>query len=198
MIWQCRGLDVILSEPCLGFFASSDQGIDAQKYRRLLIQGGELRFPEIAEFGVAELVDPIGDGLAHGAGLISEKGLVGENFVGGSAVVRVPLGEFIAHEKPLSGKEGVGFFGIDEKGEGAAPAGGFEQGLGDEGAIAFAPFRVLFKCGGEFVVEDTVIDQDRFGDVESGGAEVAMQFHQVSNFNVQVSSFKFQGRWVRR
>ena len=171
----------------MGFFASSDQGVDAEENRGFLIQGGELGFPEVAEFGVAELVDPIGDGLAHGAGLISEKRLVGENFIGGSAIVSVPLGEFVTHEKPLGGEEGVGFFGVDEKGKRAAPAGGFEQRLGDEGAIAFAPFWVLFKCGGELVIEDAVIDQDRFSDVEGGGAEVAMQFHKNSNFKVQVT-----------
>lgn len=31
-----------------------------------------------------------------------------------------------------------------------------------------------------------MIDQDRFGDIEGGGAEVAMQFHKISNFKVQV------------
>lgn len=184
MIGESGGLDVIFCEPCLGFFASSDEGVDAEENRGFLIQGGELGFPEIAEFGVAELVDPIGDGLADGARLIGEEGLVGENFVGGSAVVSVPLGKFVAHEQPLGGEEGVGFLGIDEEGKGAAPAGGFEQRLGDEGAIAFAPFWVLFKSGGEFVVEDLMIDQDRFGDVESGGAEVAMQFHEILNFKL--------------
>lgn len=98
MIGEGGGFDVVLSEPCLGFFAGGDQGVDAEENRRLLIQGGELGFPEIAEFGVAELVDPIGDGLSDGARLIGEEGLVGENFVGGSAVVSVPLGKFVAHE----------------------------------------------------------------------------------------------------
>lgn len=188
MIGESVGLDVILSEPSLGFFASGDQGVDAKEYRGFLIEGGELGFPEIAEFGVAELVDPIGDGLADSAGLIGEQRLVGENFIGGSAVVRVPLGKLVAHEQPLGGEEGVGFLGIDEEGEGAAPAGGFEQRLGDEGTIAFAPFWVLFKSGGKLVIEDAVIDQDRFRNVEGGGAEVAMQFHK--KFKFQSSSHK--------
>lgn len=84
----------------------------------------------------------------------------------------------------MGSEERVGFLGIDEKGKRAAPAGGFEQRLGDEGPIAFAPFWVLFKSGGKLVVEDLMIDQDRFGDVEGGGAEVAMQFHEILNFKL--------------
>lgn len=126
MVGEGGGFDVVICEPCLGFFAGGDEGVDAEEYRGFLVEGGELRFPEIAEFGVAELVDPIGDGLADGAGLVGEEGLAGEDFVGGSAVVGVPLGKFVAHEDPLGGEEGIGFFGIDEEAEGAAPAGGFE------------------------------------------------------------------------
>ncbi len=126
MIRESGGLDVILCEPCLSFFTGGDQRVDAEEDRGFLIEGDELRFPEIAEFGVTELVDPIGDGLAHGAWLISEKGLVGENFIGGAAVVVVPFRKFVAHEEPLGGEEGVGFLGIDEEGKSAAPAGGFE------------------------------------------------------------------------
>lgn len=178
MMWEGGGFDVVFREPCLGFFASGDQGVDAEEDRGFLIEGGELGFPEIAEFGVAELVDPIGNRLADGARLIGEERLVGENFIGGSAVVSVPLGKFVAHEQPLGGEEGIGFFGIDEERKRAAPAGGLEQGLGDEGTIAFAPFRVLFESGGEFVIEDLMVDQDRFGDVEGGGAEMAVKFHK--------------------
>lgn len=126
MIGEGSGFDVVFCEPCLGFFAGGDQGVDAKEYRRFLIEGFELRFPEIAEFCEAELVDPIGNGLADGAGLIGEEGLMGENFIGGPAVVSVPLGKFVAHKQPLGSEKGFGFLGIDEEGKGAAPAGGFE------------------------------------------------------------------------
>lgn len=179
MIGKSGGLDVVFCEPCLGFFASGDQGVDAEEYRGFLIEGFELRFPEIAEFGLADLVEPIGNGLADGTGLVCEEWLVGENFIGGSAVVGMPLRKLVAHEQPLGGEEGVGFLGIDEERKCAAPAGGFEQRLGDEGAIAFAPFWVLFESGGKLVIEDAMVDQNRFSDVEGGGAEVAVKFHKL-------------------
>lgn len=40
-----------------------------------------------------------------------------------------------------------------------------------------------------------MIDQDGFGDVEGGGAEVAMKFHENSNFKVQVTR---KSSWCRR
>ena len=61
---------------------------------------------------MADLIEPIGDGLADGAGLVCEEGLACENFIGGSTVVGVPLGEFVTHEQPLRGEEGVRFLGI--------------------------------------------------------------------------------------
>ena len=126
MMGEGGGFDVVFSEPCLGFFAGGDQGVDAEEYRGFLIEGFELCFPEIAEFGLADLVEPIGNRLADGTGLVCEEGLVGENFVGGAAVVGVPLGKFVTHQEPLGGEEGVGFLGIDEKRKCAAPAGGFK------------------------------------------------------------------------
>ena len=126
MIGEGGGFDVVFREPCLGFFAGGDQGVDAEEDRWLLIEGDELRFPEIADFGLADLVEPIGDGLADGAGLVGEERLAGENLIGGAAVVAVPLGKFVTHQEPLGGEEGVGFLGIDEKRKCAAPAGGFK------------------------------------------------------------------------
>ncbi len=131
----------------------------------------------LAEFGFAELVKPIGDGLSDGAGLFGDERLSGKDFICREAVVLVPLGEFVAHKEPLSGDEGVGFLGIDEKGEGAAPAGRFEEGFGDERAVSFAPLRIFLEGGSEFVVEDAMIDQNGFGELEGGGAEVAVEFH---------------------
>lgn len=97
MMGEGGGFDVVFREPCLGFLAGGDEGVDAEEDRWLLIEGGELRFPEIAEFGVADLVDPIGDGLANGARLIVEERLVGENFIGWAAVVLVPIRKFVTH-----------------------------------------------------------------------------------------------------
>lgn len=93
----------------------------------------------------------------------------------------MPLGEGVAHEQPLGGDERVGFLGIDEVGEGAAPAGCFEECFGDEGAIAFSPFWIFLEGGGEFVIENAVIDEDGFREGEGGGAEVAVEFHGVGS-----------------
>lgn len=91
VIGKGGGLDVVFRKPCLGFFTGGDQGVYAKEYRGFLIEGFELGFPEIAEFSEADLVEPIGNGLADGARLVCEEGLVGENFIGGSAVVGMPL-----------------------------------------------------------------------------------------------------------
>jgi len=160
------GLDVVLREPCDGFIDGGEEGVDAEEDRGFLVEGDELGFPEIAEFGVAELVDPIGDGLADGAGLVGEGFLAGDDFRGREAVVLVPFGQLVAHENPLGGDERVGFLGIDKVGEDAAPAGCFEESFCDEGAVALAPFRVFIEGGGELVVGDSVVDQDGFGEFE--------------------------------
>lgn len=87
----------------------------------------------------------------------------------------------------MGAEEGVGVFGIDKVGEGAAPAGDLEEGFGDEGAVAFAPFLIVLEGGGELVVEDAVVEDDGFCEIEGGGAEVAVEFHnfQFSNLNFQ-------------
>lgn len=40
-----------------------------------------------------------------------------------------------------------------------------------------------------------MVNQDRFGDVEGGGAEVAVKFHENSNFKFQVTR---QSCWCRQ
>lgn len=44
-----------------------------------------------------------------------------------------------------------------------------------------------------------MVNQDGFGDFESGGAEVAVKFHKISNFKFQVTrkSSCADGRWMR-
>ncbi len=148
VVGEGGGFNVVIRKPCLGFFAGGDQGVDAEEDRRFLVEGFELGFPEIAEFREAELVEPIGYGLTDGAWLVGEEGLSGEDFVGGPAVVGMPVREFVTHQQPLGGEKRVGFLGIDEEGKRTPPACGFEKGFGDEGSIAFAPFRVLLeRCG---------------------------------------------------
>lgn len=72
VICQGGGRDVVFRKPCLRFFDGGEEGVDSEEDGGFLIEGGELGFPEIAEFGVAEVVEPIGDGLADGAGLVGE------------------------------------------------------------------------------------------------------------------------------
>lgn len=99
------GLDVVLREPCDGFLDGAEEAVDAEEDGRFLVEGGKLGLPEIAEFGVAQLVKPIGDGLADGARLIREGLLAGDDFLGREAVVFVPLRELEALEYPLGGDE---------------------------------------------------------------------------------------------
>ena len=105
MVWEGSGLDIVLGKPGLRFFDGGEEGVYAEEDGRFFVECGELGFPEIAEFRVAELIEPIGDGLTDCAGLIGDEGLAGEDFICREAVVLVPLWEFVAHEKPLGGNE---------------------------------------------------------------------------------------------
>ena len=69
---QRSGLNAVLGKPDDGIRNGGEEGVDAEENRWLFVEGGELGFPEIAEFGVAELVEPIGDRLADGAWLLGE------------------------------------------------------------------------------------------------------------------------------
>lgn len=77
VIREGGGLDVVFGEPGLGFFDCGEEGVYAEEDGGFFIEGGELGFPEVAEFFVSEGVEPVGDGLADGAGLIGEGGLAG-------------------------------------------------------------------------------------------------------------------------
>lgn len=109
VVWEGCGFDVVLVEPFPGFFEGCEECVDAKVDGGFFVEGGELRFPEGAEFGLAEGVEPVRDGVADGAGLIRDEGLAGEDFGGSAAVVVVPVGELAAHEDPLCSEEGVGF-----------------------------------------------------------------------------------------
>jgi hypothetical protein len=42
----------------------------------------------------------------------------------------------------------------------------------------------LIERGGKFVIKDAMVNQNRFSDVEGGGAEVAVKFHEILNFKL--------------
>ena len=172
------GGDVETGEPGDDFRAGGAEGVDAEENGGALIQGCEFGVPGVAEFGRTEGVEPVGDGFADGAGLVDELGFAGFHFLGGFAVVGPPFRDFVAHADPLGGAEGGGFLAVDEEGKRAPPAGDLEDGLGDETAVALAPFRVFLEGGGEFVIEDAMLAEDGLGDVGSGLGEDAVHFHK--------------------
>ena len=172
------GGDVETGEPGDDFRAGGAEGVDAEENGGALIQGCEFGVPGSAKFGGSEGVEPIGNRLADGAGLGGEFSFAGFHFLGGFAVVGPPLGDFVAHADPLGSAEGGRFLAVDEEGKCAAPAGDFEDGLGDETAVALAPFRVFLEGGGEFVIENLVLAEDGLGDGRGGLGEDAVHFHK--------------------
>ncbi len=172
------GVDVVLREPADGILAVGDERVDAEEDGGFLVEGGELKLPGIPELILADGVEPVGDGLTDGARLLRELLLAGEDFRRREAVVNAPFGKIVTHQDPLRADERLGLLGIDEEAEGAPPAGGLENCLGDEITVAFSPAGVLLEGGRELMIEDSVVDEDGFGKLQSGGAEVAVEFHK--------------------
>ena len=179
-------LNTVLGEPEDGIRDGGEEGVHTEKNAGFLVESGELRLPERAELRFSELIEPIRNRLADGAWLLRKFLLASKDLRGREAFVFVPFGKLVTHQQPLRGEQGVCFLGIDKERECAAPTGRFKKALGDEITVPLAPFRIRLKGGGELVVEDAVVDQDGLGDLECGGAEVAMEFHKVSNLKKQL------------